>query len=331
MVRAAALLISLSVSIAVLTPGTGLALAQDAGPDAQKPKGPNPVRYDRSVWMDLLRANHTLLRSVTHTEDGIEAVTEATDPAIVAKLIDHAEAMKVRIDTGAQVRIWDEVFVDLFENHAGINLEVTVTERGVKIKESATDPQVVALMRSHAMGVSDFVREGTEASGKQTRRFNDGDAIPAPELAVGGVVHHIVLSHPNAEQLRALKDAGVDTVINLRKHSEMPEYDESGAAAEAGLNYINHPYNGAGELTAELITAVRATLREQIESGHTVAIHCRTGNRVAPIWMAFRVIDQSVPLDRAIAEAEAMQLSTPEYRLIALNYITENWPGLTAD
>src|SRR5690606_787906 len=127
---------------------------------------------------------------------------------------------------------------------------------------SARVQRVVALRLWRAMGVSDFVREGTEASGKQTRRFNDGDAIPAPELAVGGAVHHIVLSHPNAEQLRALKDAGVDTVINLRKHSEMPEYDESGAAAEAGLEYINHPYNGAGELTPELIAAVRNTLRE---------------------------------------------------------------------
>ncbi|MFG0292679.1 MAG: beta-lactamase hydrolase domain-containing protein [Phycisphaerales bacterium JB050] len=326
MARITTVLVSLSISVGAVSVGTGLTMAQDASPEAQKP---NTVSYDRSVWVDLLRANHTLLRTVTHTEDGIEAVTESTDPEIVAKLIDHAKAMKVRINTGAQVRIWDEVFVDLFENHAEITLDVTVTERGVKIKESSTDPKVVAIMRSHAMGVSDFVREGFESSGKQTRRFNDGDPIPAPELVVGGVAHHIVLIQPDADQLKALKAAGVDTVINLRKPSEHPDYDEAAAAAEAGLEYINHPYNGAGELTPELITAVRATLREQTEAGKRVAIHCRTGNRVAPVWMAYRVIDQGVSLDRAMAEAEAMHLTTPEYKVITLDYIATNWPDIT--
>ncbi len=328
MARTTAIVCSLGVFLAAASIGGGLTFAQDAAPGAQNPKTPNSVSYDRSVWVELLRANHTLLRTVTHTEDGIEAVTTATDPAIVAKLIDHAEAMKVRIDTGARVRIWDDVFADLFDKHDGIALEVTVIDGGVKIKETSSDPEVVALMRSHAMGVSDFVREGFESSSKQTRRFTDGDAVPAPELAVGGVVHHIVLTHPDAEQLRALKDAGVDTVINLRKHSETPEYDEQAAAIDAGLEYINHPYNGADELTPELIETVRKTLREQSEAGKRVAIHCRTGNRVAPIWLAYRVIDQGISLDRAMAEAEAMHLTTPEYKAIAINYIAEHWPEI---
>mgnify|MGYP003117027749 CR=1 FL=1 len=316
-------LIMLSATVA----SAGLAVAvQDAGTQNTEPAGPNSVRYDRSVWVELLREHKSLLRTVTHTENGIEATTVTLDDALVPKLVDHAESMKVRIEAGAQVRVWDEVFVDLFDKHANIELDVTVTERGVTIKESASDPETVALLRSHAMGVSDFVREGFESSSRQTRRFSAGDPVPAPELTIGGVLHHIVLNQPNAEQLRALKDAGVDTVINLRKHSEHPDYDEAQAAAAAGLEYINHPYNGAGELTPELIEAVRESLREQTEAGKRVAIHCRTGNRVAPIWMAFRVIDQGVALDRAIAEAEAMQLTTPEYRMIALNYITEHWP-----
>jgi uncharacterized protein (TIGR01244 family) len=307
--------------------GAGLLHAnQDSGRAPQAPTTPNSVAYDRSVWVDLLRSHETLLRTVTHTENGIEATTESLDPAVAAKLIDHTQAMKVRIESGARVRVWDDVFADLFERYDGITIDVEVTERGVRISESASDPEAVALLRSHAMGVSDFVREGFEASRRQTRQVGVGDAVPAPELAVGGVPHHIVLTQPDGEQLRALKDAGVDTVINLRKHDEHPEYDEAAAAAEAGIAYINHPYNGAGELTPELIETVRKTLREQSEAGKKVAIHCRTGNRVAPIWMAYRVIDQGVALDRAIAEAEAMQLTTPEYRLIALDYIATNWP-----
>lgn len=312
-------------SAAVVSAGFAFAI-QDTGTQSDQPAGPNSVRYDRSVWVELLREHKSLLRTVTHTENGIEATTIALDDALVSKLIDHTESMKVRIETGAQVRVWDEVFVDLFDKHANIELEVTVMERGVTIKESSDDPETVALLRSHAMGVSDFVREGFDSSARQTRRFDVGDPVPAPELAIGGVLHHIVLTQPDAAQLRALKDAGVDTVINLRKHSEHPDYDEAKAAADAGLEYINHPYNGAGELTPELIEAVRKTLREQTEAGKRVAIHCRTGNRVAPIWMAYRVIDQGVTLDRAIAEAEAMHLKTPEYRMIALDYIAEHWP-----
>ncbi|MFB3431600.1 MAG: beta-lactamase hydrolase domain-containing protein [Phycisphaerales bacterium] len=317
------LLVTLSAAVA----SAGLALAvQGAGAKVDEPAKPNSVRYDRSVWVELLREHKSLLRTVTHTANGIEATTVSLDDALVPKLIDHAESMKVRVDTGAQVRVWDEVFVDLFDKHANIGLEVTVTERGVTIKESSDDPETVALLRSHAMGVSDFVREGFESSARQTRRYNVGDPVPAPELTIGGVLDHIVLNHPDAEQLRALKDAGVDTVINLRKHSEHADYDEAQAATDAGLEYINHPYNGAGELTPALIEAVRKTLREQSAAGKRVAIHCRTGNRVAPIWMAYRVIDQGVSLDRAIAEAEAMQLTTPEYRMIALDYIAEHWP-----
>lgn len=321
---------TLFLAVSTITASAGLTLAvQDAGSEPNPPARPNTVNYDRSVWAELLREHRSLLRTVTHTENGIEALTESLDPDLVPKLIDHAESMKVRIETGAQVRVWDDVFVDLFDKHANIMLEVSVTERGVRIKESASDPETVALLRSHAMGVSDFVREGFESSARQTRRFSDGDPVPAPELTIGGVLHHIVLTQPNAEELRALKDAGVDTVINLRKHSEHPDYDESAAAEKAGLAYINHPYNGSGELTPELIDAVRKTLREQSAAGKRVAIHCRTGNRVAPVWMAFRVIDEGVTLDRAQAEAQAMGLKSEEYRLTALNYIAQNWPGLT--
>lgn len=273
--------------------------------------GVNTVAQDRDVWQELLGANTKIRRVVRHTDHGVEAVTESDDPAVASKIIDHAKAMQARMKVGAQVRVWDPVFAELFSKHGAVSIEVTPTAKGVRIVERSDDPEAVALLRAHAMGVSEFVREGFKASPRETPRFKPGDALPAPELAIGGVPHRFILTQPDASQLAGLKAGGVDVVINFRKPAEHPAYNEQGAAADAGLSYCNLAYAGAAELTDELLDSARAAIREADAKGQAAALHCRTGNRVGPGWAAYRALDRSIPIEQAIAEAKAMQMHDP--------------------
>lgn len=302
----------------------GCAQREAASPSATATQeGPRPgtVGYDMSVWHALLDENTKLRRVVTHLENGLETTTESDDPAVVAKLVDHATAMQRRIEKGSRVRVWDAVFRELFQNHQNIKLEVTTLEKGVRIIETTSDPATLELMRAHAMGVSEFVREGFETSGHETPRFVPTGSLPLKELAIGGVPHRFVLGQPDAAQLAGLKNAGVTGVLNFRKEAELKGFDEKDAAGQHGMEYCSIPYNGAGELTDAVFESGREVLKKAKTQKQVIALHCRSGNRVGPVWAAYRVLDEGVGMEQAIAEAKAMQMVDPAYEARAREYV----------
>ncbi len=301
-------------------PSSAPSVAAVASNDDPYP-GVNTVARDRDVWIELMHANTSIRRTVRHTEQGVEALTESDDPAVAAKIIDHARAMQARMKVGAQVRVWDPVFTELFRKHGEVTIEVTPTEKGVRIAEASADPQARALLRAHAMGVSEFVREGIKSMPRETARFRPDSPLPAPELAIGGVPHRFILAQPDAAQLDGLKAAGVDVVISFRDPAETPGFNEQAVAAGAGLAYRNLPYAGAAELTDELLDSARASIKTADEKGETAALHCLTGNRVGPGWAAYRALDKGIPVDQAIAEARAMQMIDPQLESKARDYI----------
>jgi len=170
-------------------PAAGTAPTTIAQADDPYP-GVNSVGKDRDVWMQLLARHGSIRRSLTHRQEGdlgiVEAVTESDDPEVVALIQDHARAMQARMKVGAQVRSWDPVFTELFARYQLVTLEVTPTEHGVRIVEWSRDPETIALLRSHAMGVNDFVCEGMKANGRETARLPVGAPLPASEQVVGG-------------------------------------------------------------------------------------------------------------------------------------------------
>ena len=287
--------------------------------------GVNTVARDRDVWQQLLADHASIRRTVMHRRDGdrvfVEATTESDDPAVAARIIDHAKAMQARMKAGAQVRVWDPVFKELFERHERVTLEVTSTTKGVRMVESSDDPETIALLRSHAAGVSDFVRDGHRAGRRETRRVAVEVVMPPDEVAIGGVPHRFLLGQPDAGQLEMLKGEGVKTIVNFRKPAEHPAYDEQGEATSRGMGYCNLPYREASELTDDLLDQARATLREADAAGVIVALHCRTGNRVGPAWAAYRAVDGGVPLERAIAEARALRMVDPRLEAAVRTYV----------
>lgn len=312
-----------------IDPETWAASAQPAAADRHP--GVNPLAQDRDLWQELVREHKKIRRTVRHSEkDGaglIETRTESDDPVVAAKLVKHAKAMQARMTTGARVRVWDPVFAELFERHDKVTMELTSSDKGITVVERSSDPETVALLRSHAMGVSEFVREGFRAAPRETPRFKVGDPLPPPELAIGGVSHRFLLTQPDAGQIAGLKAADVDVVINFRKPAEHADYDEKAAVSDAGISYCNFAYKEAPELTDELLDSARAAIKAADEKGDTAALHCRTGNRVGPAWAAYRAVDKGVPVEQAIAEAKATQMVDPMYESIVRGYIRRHIDG----
>lgn len=319
----AALAVVAGTALAMALLVSGCATKGDARAETATPRadaGVNPISHDRDAWMQLLREHTLIRRSVTYTANGVDAVTESDDPAVAARIRAHAQAMQARIKAGARVRVWDPVFADLFEKHGAVRLEVTPTDRGVRIAESSDDPEAVRLLWSHAAGVSEFVREGPPANRRATRRI-EGATPPPPEVAIGGVSHRVLLAQPDAGALAALKAEGVSGVVNFRQEKEHPDYVEGQACRDADLGYANLGYKDPVELTDSLLDAARAALRDADAGGRATAMHCRTGNRVGPAWIAWRTLDQGVPLEQAVGEAKMMRMVDARYEAIARDYV----------
>lgn len=124
-------------------------------------------------------------------------------------------------------------------------------------------------------------------------------------------------SQPTSEDLEALAQAGVHTVINLRHESEI-DFDERAVVEGLGLSYRNVPYGSPAELDDGVIDEGRRALRE---AKGPVLLHCASCNRVGPIWIAHRVLDDGIDVEAAVAEAKTAGLRSAELEEKARAYV----------
>jgi uncharacterized protein (TIGR01244 family) len=121
------------------------------------------------------------------------------------------------------------------------------------------------------------------------------------------------------EAIREIGRMGFKSVVNLRLASEEgARVEEEGAVVRAaGMKYVHLPFNIQSpdpQLVANFIAAVSAP-------GNTPAyVHCAAGGRAAALWMIKRVKADGWPLERALAEANALGLND-RLRPFALNNI----------
>ena len=123
---------------------------------------------------------------------------------------------------------------------------------------------------------------------------------------------------PTPDDYALLKDLGIKTVLSIRHDKETPDLDDAKLVEAQGMNYINLPWNGADELTNDRLDAMRQVLRE---AERPMLFHCGSANRVGAGWLAYRVLDEGVELNTALAEAKTFGLGTAAYETITLDYI----------
>ena len=116
-------------------------------------------------------------------------------------------------------------------------------------------------------------------------------ARPAEGFHAGGRI--------GAEDLPALRAAGIVHVIDLTPDSETPGFDEAAAVRAAGLAYDNLPIAGAGDLDLAAVAAF-----DQLLGGvrGPALVHCASGNRVGALAALRAAWLQGADDEAAIAE-----------------------------
>jgi len=129
-------------------------------------------------------------------------------------------------------------------------------------------------------------------------------------------------SQPSAEDFKHAQEAGIKTIVNLRKDGELKDFDQAALMTELGFEYHHHGYRAVDELTDELFDTVRGYLNDQ--SKIPMLIHCSTGNRVGAIWAAHRVLDHKISIEDALVEAKTLGMRIPGYETRFREYVAAN-------
>ena len=137
-----------------------------------------------------------------------------------------------------------------------------------------------------------------------------------PDVHVCGGLY--LAGQPTADDLPAIRAADIQRVISLRPKEEVA-WKEAEAIKDAGIEFIEVPFRQPESLTDEVFDKVRRMLDES-EKVRTL-VHCSSANRVGAVWLTRRVLDDGVPLQRAIEEAKEVGLSSTAYLDKAKDYI----------
>ncbi len=131
-------------------------------------------------------------------------------------------------------------------------------------------------------------------------------------------------SQPTPVDFEHAKKGGIKTVVNLRHHAENKDFDEAAIVAAQGLTYVNLPWNGPDELTEAVFDRGRELLSK---AERPLMMHCSSGNRIGPIWIAWRVLDGGQTWEQAHKEAVQIGMKTPAYADLAKAYVAKQRPG----
>lgn len=190
-----------------------------------------------------------------------------------------------------------------------------------------TRPAIAAFLLAAALFVQACTPESEAANpaGMTAEAAVPSDTLKPASIGAIPNVHRIgnviFAGQPAPADFAALQAEGVTKVINLRPDAEMGGFDEAAAAEAAGMGYASVPWNGPAQLTDEVFGQTRELLRAA--EGNTL-LHCASANRVGAVWIPFRVLDQGIDLEQAVAEAKAMGMRTAEYETKARDYVARN-------
>lgn len=128
-------------------------------------RGANATPEESAEIAVLFRKFRTLSREVTNLPDGIRTVTRSSDPEVMAALVAHVTGMIARVENldDPKILIQSPTLDIFFQRGAGIASQIEVTEEGIVVTQTATDPALVAALQTHAAEVSDMAARGMQA------------------------------------------------------------------------------------------------------------------------------------------------------------------------
>ena len=128
-------------------------------------RGANASQAESDELAVMFEKFDTISREVTNLPNGIRTVTRSSDEAVMAVLVSHIIGMIDRVERGddPQIFIQSPTLDILFLNGAEMQSQIDVTDEGIVVVRTSTDPDVVAALHIHAAEISDMADRGMQA------------------------------------------------------------------------------------------------------------------------------------------------------------------------
>ncbi|MEH6521756.1 hypothetical protein [Sulfitobacter sp.] len=128
-------------------------------------RGANASESESDELAVMFENFETISREVTNLPNGIRTVTRSSDEDVMAVLVSHIVGMVDRVARGDDPKIFIQspTLDILFANGAEMQSQIDVTEEGIVVVRTSTDPDVVAALHKHAAEVSDMADRGMQA------------------------------------------------------------------------------------------------------------------------------------------------------------------------
>ncbi len=123
--------------------------------------------------------------------------------------------------------------------------------------------------------------------------------VPIPNAALFEGI--LVGGHPSDEDLRAAKEAGYKTIVNLQLESEPGVAEERAAVEALGMKYVGIPIAGASGMTEKHAAALDDALAS---NPGPAMVHCASGNRVGALFALRSYFVQGKPPAAALQDGE---------------------------
>jgi hypothetical protein len=115
---------------------------------------------DMLVFHQLFDHRQEIKRQIIVRPDGVETITESTNPDVIRLLQTHVESMLARVREARPVHQRDPLFAELFRYAAQIEVRHKLTPQGIRVVETSRDTYAVKLLQAHADVVTAFITNG---------------------------------------------------------------------------------------------------------------------------------------------------------------------------
>ena len=123
---------------------------------------------------EIFRSHKGIIRVVSNLENGIVTTTEAENKTLREAIVSHVTMMVTRLQEGKnpEVIIQSPTLDSLFDFYEQIDTEIELTDKGIKVIQTSTNPKVIKLLQKHAAEVSDMSKRGMVAVHERMMKNN---------------------------------------------------------------------------------------------------------------------------------------------------------------
>ena len=136
------------------------------GPGMMGMHGGSATASEHADLQALFSNHERIKRTVTNLPDGIRTVTESDDPQVAAVIKRHVSEMGKRVEEGRDpgLPIESDALHSIFRDKDKVKSTYEVTDKGIVVVQTSTDPETVKVLQKHAAEVTDLAQRGMIAA-----------------------------------------------------------------------------------------------------------------------------------------------------------------------